>query len=91
MAVGDVDGDVLGHEVFSGQLVHGGAVGGFDTQRDGGIHAFAMHVAHELDVVQIKAVHHVKVVVLRQPKADAFVYHRLHVGRHHRQAEGTAA
>ena len=90
VAVSDVDGDVLRHQTRGGQFVDGGAVGRFHAQRDRGIHTLGVHVFDELDVVQIKAVHHVEVMVLRHPQADAFIHHGFHVGRHHGEAEFAA-
>ncbi|MNT51881.1 hypothetical protein D3C72_1888690 [compost metagenome] len=85
--VGDEDDrQALGHH-----LVDGVVVGLLHAQRDRGEHALALHVLHELDVVQVEAVHHVEVAVLREPQADRLVDHRFHVGRHHRQAEGALA
>ena len=87
MPVRDVDGDELGRQVFSGELINRGAVRGFDTQGDGGVNALAVHVAHELDIVQIEAVHHIKVIVFRHPQTDLLIDDCFHVGRHHGQAE----
>jgi hypothetical protein len=41
MAVGDVDGDVFGHQALGHQLVHGGVVGRLHAQRDRGIQPLA--------------------------------------------------
>jgi hypothetical protein len=91
MAVRDVDGDVFRHQAFCGQAVHRVVVGLFHAQRDRGVGAARFHVFDELDVVQVKAVHHVEVAVLRHPGADLLVDHRLHVGRHHRDAKAAPA
>ena len=87
MAVGDVNGHVLRCQTQFGQRDHGGIVRLFDTQGDRGIQALGLHVFNKLDVVQVKAVHHIKVAVLRQPDADGLIHHRLHIGRHDGQAE----
>jgi hypothetical protein len=44
--------------------VDGGVVGLLDAQRDRGEAALGAHVAHELHVVQVEAVHDVEVAVL---------------------------
>lgn len=90
MAMGDVDGDVFGADFLLHKLVDGGVVGRFDAQRDRGVQALRLHVLGELDVVDVKTVHHVEVTVLRQILADLLVQHGLHVGRHDRQSESAA-
>ncbi|MDT4855129.1 hypothetical protein FQZ97_894700 [compost metagenome] len=90
VAVRDVDGDVLGHQAFGGEGVHRGAVGRLHAQRDRSVDTRAVHVAHELHVVQIEAVHHIEVAVLGHPEADLLIHHGPHVGGHHRQAEFAA-
>jgi hypothetical protein len=91
MAVRDVDRDVFGREAGGGQLIHRVVVRFLDAQRNRGVHALGMHVLDELEVVEVEAVHHVEVTVLRQPGADGLVDHRFHVGRHRRNAEAAAA
>jgi len=90
MAVGDVDGDVLGADVVGDEAVHGGVVRRLDAQRDRGVQALRLHGLGEGHVVDVKAVHHVEVAVLRQEFADLLVQHGLHVGGHDGQAEGAA-
>jgi hypothetical protein len=85
--VGDVDRDVVRHQALGHQLVDRGVVGLLDAQRNRGVQAACHHVAHEDQVVEVEAVHHIEVTVLRQPDADRFVDHGFHVGRHHRDAE----
>ena len=91
MTVGDVDSDVLGRQAQRHQLVHRGVVRLLHAQRDGGKQVFGVHLLDELHVVQIKAVHHVKVAIARQPFADGLVHHGFHVGGYYRQAEFAAA
>ena len=69
VAMGDVNGDEVGRQAFGHQLGHGVAIGLLDPQRDRGVQPLGFEVAHKSHIVQIKAVHHIKVTVLGQPLA----------------------
>jgi hypothetical protein len=91
MAVSDVDGHVLGHQALGRELIHRVVVGLFHAERNRGIRFLGAHLPHEGHVVEVEAVHHIEVTVLRQPQADLLVHHGFHVGRHYRDAEGAPA
>ena len=87
VAVGDINGDEFRAQAFATHAADGLMVGFFDAHRDRGIQALRCHIAHKLQVVQVKAVHDVEVAVAREPGADLRVDHSFHIGRHDRQAE----
>ena len=91
MTVRNVNGDVFGREAFGHQFADCVVIGAFHAQRNRSEQAFGMHFTHELNIVQIEAVHDIEVTVLRHPGANLFVHHRLHVGRNNRQTEFAAA
>ena len=91
VAMGNVDGDVVGHQAQCQQLRHGVVICLFDAKRDRGKHVFGFAIFHKLHSVQIEAVHHIKIAALGQPFANTFIHYRFHVGRHHRQAKAALA
>ena len=91
MAMGNVNGDVFGHQTGRGQCIYCGPVWGFDAQRNGSVDPFGMHVANKLEVVQVKSVHDVEIVVLGHPQTNRFIDDCFHVGWHHRKPKLAAS
>ena len=91
VAVRDVDGDVVGAHALGCQAVDGVEVCRLHPRADGDEQAQVAHALRIGHVVEVEAMHHVEVAVGRQPLADRFIDHRLHVGRHDRQCEPTPA
>ena len=91
MAVGDVDGDEVRAQTFAAHAADGLVIGFFDAHRDRGVQALRGHIAHKLQVVQVKAVHDIEVALARQPCADLRIDYRFHIGRHDRKSEAVFA
>ena len=90
MAMGNIYGDVLGRQTLGHQLVNRVVIGLFDTQRNRCKNALALHGFDESQVVEIKAVHDIKIAMAGEPGADAFIDDGLHVGGYHRDAKAAA-
>ena len=91
MAMRNVDGDIGRRQFFCGQCIHSGAIRGLNAQRNAGKKPQAMHVAYKSQVIQVKAMHDIKIAMPGQPLANGLIHHRFHVCRHHRNAETAGA
>ncbi|GBE59661.1 aerobic cobaltochelatase subunit, putative [Babesia ovata] len=87
VAVGDVNGEVLGDQVRCLELLNHLVGVRLDPDGDGDEELELAHLAGELHGVDVEPVHDVEVVAFRKLDGDVLVNDRRHVGSHERDAE----